>query len=646
MKIAGYIITPLGVLAFIGTLLGGHSPIGPLFWIVVGVILIVWGDWKGKHPILKGNKKKKDDKTNAEPAQLLQEIIKQTAPENFMDPYNAERVKNATVLHHKAKATDSDQPLAVLDLMENTIKELDCNYSSELVYKYLLEIFNPTNNRGKFDWRNTICQKLYNAKNDIAEMTLIVRREIEKKETQEKIELEQLRQEKLRQQQLKEEERKKETIRILKVIGIVIAIIAVFLIVYIPIDYHRINKEKPNIWSLKDFRTEKVNKKNDGRSNYEICYLINIPNCIDNHKYGVERFINKNTSTKSCHVDCSFYDSWNNYIDVAITTMPIKDFVSEKVSRYIDAGFKIDYKISTDTLVWLTYDKYSLSEGRLVGNCIYMLKPSPLQQSPFPLDENNILVCCDGYGATKNITDSIAASIRIKYDTLSNNEYSVNHTLKKYRSVREKDSAIYDHSIYYYDETKAEILLAIPNHFNQVYVNKAHNCTTSDDTCKSLFMTDNMDAGISIISHPKESITYFLYPTDSIIEKSSIKCKVTGCDALKIVASGFYAGKEYKYILYQLIKDNGYSTYQEPIYGKETYYISNEERRYINGVLVNANQPYKQTRTIIKGYKPERRKIKNEDLYISLLFGMTPEWYNDNKDVIDTVINSIKIIEK
>ena len=103
---------------------------------------------------------------------------------------------------------------------------------------------------------------------------------------------------------------------------------------------------------------------------------------------------------------------------------------------------------------------------------------------------------------------------------------------------------------------------------------------------------------------------------------------------------------QYKYILYQLIKDNGHSTYQEPIYGKETYYISNEERRYINGVLVNANQPYKQARTIIKGYKPERRKIKNEDLYISLLFGMTPEWYNDNKDVIDTVINSVKIIEK
>lgn len=647
MKIAGYIITPLGVLAFIGTLLGGHSPIGPLFWIAVGVILIVLGYRKDKHRNPKENENRTEDKIDMGTSLLLREIQKQTSPDNFMEPYDAERVKCATILYQKAKDTNANQPLDVLELVERTTKDLECQYPAELIYSYLLAIFKPTANSSDFDWCNDLCQQLYNVKDSVEDMIFVVKHEIDKKETQKKIELVQQRQEKIRKKRLEDEKSRKEIIRILKVIGIIIAIIAVFMVIYVPIDYHRINKQKPhNVWSLKDFQTEEVSIYKKGRSNNEISYLINIPNCLDNHKYGVERLIDKNISTKTCHIDCSFYDSWNNCIDVAITTMPIKDFVNAKVNNYKNCGFKIDYKISTDTLVWFTYDKYSLSEGRLVGNCIYMLKPSPLQQSPFPLDENNILVCCDGYGATKNITDSIAASIRIKYDTLSNNEYSVNHTLKKYRSVREKDSAIYDHSIYYYDETKAEILLAIPNHFNQVYVNKAHNWTTSDDTCKSLFMTDNMDAGISIISHPKESITYFLYPTDSIIEKSSIKCKVAGCDALKIVASGFYAGKEYKYILYQLIKDNGYSTYQEPIYGKETYYISNEERRYINGVLVNANQPYKQTRTIIKGYKPERRKIKNEDLYISLLFGITPEWYNDNKEVIDTVINSIKIIEK
>ena len=338
MKIAGYIITPLGVLAFIGTLLGGHSPIGPLFWIAVGVILIVWGYWKGKHPILKGNKKKKDDKTNAEPAQLLQEIIKQTAPENFMDPYNAERVKNATVLHHKAKATDSDQPLAVLDLMDNTIKELDCNYSSELVYKYLLEIFNPTNNQEEFDWRNTICQKLYNAKSDIAEMTLIVRREIEKKETQEKIELEQLRQEKLRQQHLEDEKRKKEAIWILKVIGVVIAIIAVFLIVYIPIDYHRINKEKSNVWTMNDARTESVCAYQDGIPKAFVKYLINIPEYINECRHESKKYDIYGSSYRH-EIDCSYYDYNGNNIDIDFGVQTILPFVENKADKLKQDGF-------------------------------------------------------------------------------------------------------------------------------------------------------------------------------------------------------------------------------------------------------------------------------------------------------------------
>lgn len=629
MKIAGYIITPLGVLAFIGTLLGGHSPIGPLFWIAVGVILIVWGYWKGKHPILKGNKKKKDDKTNAEPAQLLQEIIKQTAPENFMDPYNAERVKNATVLHHTAKATDADQPLAVLDLMDNTIKELDCNYSSELVYKYLLEIFNPTNNQGEFDWRNTICQKLYNAKSDIAEMTLIVRREIEKKETQKKIELARLHQKKTIQQQLKEEEIRIQAIKILKVIGIMIAIIAMSMVIYCHIDYHRINKNKSNIWTLKNAKTECFGKEKEEETKSDVQYYINLPWCFE-----LDRYWRKKTNLTRYN-----YDYYNN-IDINIVNLsmtPLIDNQKNKIKQYKEEGFTVKYKINSDTLVWITYEKYSLKEGHLLGNCVFILKPSPIIDSPFPSYGNrNILLCCDGFGVTKEIADSIASSIRIKFDTLPNNTYHASHTLKKYRSVRKKDWAIYYRSTYYFDETKSEITLTIPNDFYQV---KEHNRITSDDTCSSLFMTNNMDAGISIISHQKESITYFLYPTDSIIEVSSIKCKVAGCDAIKIEALGFCAGKEYKYIAYQLIKDYGYSTYQEPIYDEEIY--NNDEYQYINGVYTKQHR-----RTIIKGYKPEHKKIKNEDLYISLLFGMTPEWYNDNKDVIDTVINSIKIIEK
>ena len=634
MKIAGYIITPLGVLAFIGTLLGGHSPIGPLFWIAVGIILLVLGYRKDKYrkPIVKGNRT--DDKIDMETPLLLREILKQTSPDNFMEPYDAERVKSATILYQKAKDTNADQLLDVLELVERTTKDLECQYPAELIYSYLLAIFKPTANSSDFDWCNDLCQQLYNAKDSVEDMIFIVKHEIDKKETQKKRELENKRIEKIRQKRLEDEESKKEAIRILKVIGIIIAITAVFMIIYIPIDYCRINKDKPHVWTLIDSKTKCIGGYKYGETKSNVRYLITIP---DNFK-GNRRSDN---NLSNC-----FYDYYGNSINFVLVSQTILPVIENKIQQYKKDGFRIEYKVNADSLVWFTYEKYSLLDsGHLLGNCVFILKPSPIMDSPFPnYDNRNILLCCDGFGVTKEIADSIASSIRIEFDTLPNNIYHASHTLKKYRSVRKKDRDIYDHSNYYYDETKSEISLTIPNDFYQVSFNIPHNRITLDDTCKSLFMTDNMDAGISIISHPKESITYFLYPTDSIIEKSSMKCKVAGCDALKIETSGFCAGKEYKYILYQLIKDHGYSTYQEPIYGKETYNISNEERRYINGVLVNA--PYKQTRTILKGYKPGLKEIKNDDLYMSLLFGMTPEWYNDNKDVIDTVINSVKIIEK
>lgn len=634
MKIAGYIITPLGVLAFIGTLLGGHSPIGPLFWIAVGVILIVLGYRKDKHRSPKENENRTEDKIDMGTSLLLREILKQTSPDNYVEPYDAERVKCATILYQKAKDTNANHPLDVLELVERTTKDLECQYPAELIYSYLLAIFKPTANSLNFDWCNDLCQQLYNAKDSVEDMIFIVKHEIDKKETQKKIELVQQRQEKIRKKRLEDEKSRKEIIRILKVIGIIIAITAVFMIIYIPIDYCRINKDKPHVWTLIDSKTKCIGGYKYGETKSNVRYLITIPdNFKDNRR--------SDNNLSNC-----FYDYYGNSINFVLVSQTILPVIENKIQQYKKDGFRIEYKVYTDSLVWFTYEKYSLLDsGHLLGNCVFILKPSPIMDSPFPnYDNRNILLCCDGFGVTKEIADSIASSIRIKFDTLPNNTYHASHTLKKYRSVRKKDRDIYDHSNYYYDETKSEISLTIPNDFYQVSFNIPHNRITLDDTCKSLFMTDNMDAGISIISHPKESITYFLYPTDSIIEKSSMKCKVAGCDALKIETSGFCAGKEYKYILYQLIKDHGYSTYQEPIYGKKTYNISNEERRYINGVLVNA--PYKQTRTILKGYKPGLKEIKNDDLYMSLLFGMTPEWYNDNKDVIDTVINSVKIIEK
>lgn len=631
MKIAGYIITPLGVLAFIGTLLGGHSPIGPLFWIVVGVILIVLGYRKDKHRNPKENKNRTEDKIDMGTSLLLREILKQTSPDNFMEPYDAERVKCATILYQKAKDTNANQPLDVLELVERTTKDLECQYPAELIYSYLLAIFKPTANSSDFDWCNDLCQQLYNAKDRVEDMIFIVKHEIEKKETQEKIELEQLRQEKLRRQHLKEEESKKEKIRILKGIGILTSIIAICVIVDISINYHRINKEKPNIWTMNNAQTESVCAYIDGIPNAFVKYHINIPEHINGCRHESRKFDTYGSSYRH-EIDCSYYDHNGNNIDIDFDVQTILPFVESKADKFKQDGFSINYKIMSDTLIWFTYDQYSLSKGRLIGNCICTLAPSPISHSPFPNYENgNILICCNGFGLTKEVYDSIVKSLKVKFDTLQNNIYKSSHSLRKYRKVKEDDrGAIFTHEKFTSYTTTTDILITIPSCYRQIY----------SSNVQSLFIMNNMDAGISIISQPKESITNFVYPIDSIIETSSDKCKVAGCDALKIEATGYYRNREYKYILYQLIKDNGYSIYQEPIYGEESYY--DDGYQFINGVYTK-QQSRKRIRTILKGYKQEHKKNKNEDLYLSILLGATPEWYEENKAVIDTIIESIQI---
>lgn len=53
MKIAGYIILILGILSFIGRVMVGANPMGPTFWIALGIFLLYRAEQK---------KKEKDDK--------------------------------------------------------------------------------------------------------------------------------------------------------------------------------------------------------------------------------------------------------------------------------------------------------------------------------------------------------------------------------------------------------------------------------------------------------------------------------------------------------------------------------------------------------------------------------------------------------
>lgn len=67
MKIAGYIFTAIGGLAFIGGLAAGHSVFGPLFWLALGIVLIYFGKKKEeKQETVEKNEKINQRPTNAE----------------------------------------------------------------------------------------------------------------------------------------------------------------------------------------------------------------------------------------------------------------------------------------------------------------------------------------------------------------------------------------------------------------------------------------------------------------------------------------------------------------------------------------------------------------------------------------------------
>lgn len=48
MKTFGYICIILGTVSLLGVIIAGHSPIGPLFWIGLGIALVVIKNQKEK----------------------------------------------------------------------------------------------------------------------------------------------------------------------------------------------------------------------------------------------------------------------------------------------------------------------------------------------------------------------------------------------------------------------------------------------------------------------------------------------------------------------------------------------------------------------------------------------------------------------
>ena len=328
--------------------------------------------------------------------------------------------------------------------------------------------------------------------------------------------------------------------------------------------------------------------------------------------------------------------------------------ISSKISELEKKGYKVDYKLQSDTTIWFTYDKYSLDEGRLIGNCIYMLKPSPIKSSPFPNYGNeNIMICCDGYGMTKCIADSIGNSLRIKWTASDNSLYFTPLAYKKYRTIKNNVGARFVKLAYETYILHQGVSFNSHIKWNRMLINEYYNEYSDLHRqhllhSEELLLTPDMDAGIWIcltsdaLDRKLEDITIG-YPVDSIKVTSSAKCTISGNNAIKTEAAGYFEGKEYKYFVYQTIKDNGYSEYKEPIYGTEVHYLSNDEIALCKQYHLPIPKNNREERTVIKGFKNTTSQKKNDDIYVCLIFGMTPEWYENNKETIDSIVESIKI---
>lgn len=108
---------------------------------------------------------------------LLQEIEKQTNPHNFMDPYDAPKVKRANELHQEVYQVNIRKVTSVMELIIRTMDDLDCTYEPQLIYQYLHEQFDPTKHNPEFDRYNNLCQKIFQFKDSIRNMNQVIEEE-------------------------------------------------------------------------------------------------------------------------------------------------------------------------------------------------------------------------------------------------------------------------------------------------------------------------------------------------------------------------------------------------------------------------------------------------------------------------------------
>ena len=103
---------------------------------------------------------------------LKSELAKVIAPNNFMKPYDPEKVTAAIDLYNRLKTTDADDLLRLKEIRLASEKSLDIRLDTDAFYNYLMDIFSPERymepyNKEKVSEMNRICTLLTQSKDNI-----------------------------------------------------------------------------------------------------------------------------------------------------------------------------------------------------------------------------------------------------------------------------------------------------------------------------------------------------------------------------------------------------------------------------------------------------------------------------------------------
>lgn len=152
-----------------------HIPGLVLVWLFGWLIWFLIFLWKlkspdDKHPEVKlnGNWGGSDNDTYG----LKSELAKVIAPNNFMKPYDPEKVTAAIELYNRLKTTDADDLLGLKEIRLASESSLGIRLDTDAFYNYLMDVFSPERymepyNKEKVSEMNRICTLLTQSKDNI-----------------------------------------------------------------------------------------------------------------------------------------------------------------------------------------------------------------------------------------------------------------------------------------------------------------------------------------------------------------------------------------------------------------------------------------------------------------------------------------------